>query len=442
MLTRLKGAFDKKRSGLLSGLALIVHSCFLRWFNVWYFPGGVKRARNTNKRSTLGNSTTNSRKQLLVDVSIIASQDAKTGIQRVVRSLLINLLADPPLGMTVRTIKATRKEAYQYANAYLSTLTGRDHGQDMPVEISGHDVFLGLDLTSRILPRRHAELRLWRTRGAKLAFVLYDLLPASHPAWFTPRAHKSFLQWLSTLAVNADALFCISASVSTQASNFFCHHYSLSQDSLKIRWFHLGRDLPSASQSINDTPLLPQRKSFGSEALTLLMVGTVEPRKGHALVVDAFERLWAQGVTVRLVIAGREGWNVPKLIERLSNHPENNGRLVWVNNSSDTELIALYSSCDGLIMASEAEGFGLPLVEAAHYGLPILARDLDVFREVAGSNATYFSSVSAPELAVELTRWIEALQLGAAPGSRDMPALTWRESCTQLKQLIAELEQS
>ena len=134
------------------------------------------------------------------------------------------------------------------------------------------------------------------------------------------------------------------------------------------------------------------------------MVGTIEPRKGHAQVLDAFELLWRTNAERTLIVAGKQGWHVESFIERLKSHPEAGRRLIWLPDTSDSQLAQLYADLDGLIMASEAEGFGLPLVEAAHYGMPLFVRDLPVFREVAGDHAVYFTAKNGAELAPQLDR--------------------------------------
>ena len=70
------------------------------------------------------------------------------------------------------------------------------------------------------------------------------------------------------------------------------------------------------------------------------------------------------------------------MIERIKHHPELGKRLGWHESVNDAELSRLYASCDALIAASFAEGFGLPIVEAGHFGKPVLASDIPVFREV------------------------------------------------------------
>ena len=75
-----------------------------------------------------------------------------------------------------------------------------------------------------------------------------------------------------------------------------------------------------------------------------LMVGTVEPRKGHLQTLAAFDRLWEVGVDARLIIVGTEGWkalpdhqrrNIPEIVYQLRSHPESGKRLFWLQDVSD-----------------------------------------------------------------------------------------------------------
>ena len=168
------------------------------------------------------------------------------------------------------------------------------------------------------------------------------------------------------------------------------------------------------------------------------MVGTLEPRKGHAQALAAVESLWEDGIHLNLVIIGKEGWRTQRLARQLRRHPERNRRLFWLEKASDALLMQLYAQSTALLAASYAEGFGLPLIEAAHYGLPIIARDIPVFHEVAGEFAFYFPDTDSAALADSLRRWLQLHAEGKAPQSRDMPYLTWAQSTQQLLHVILE----
>ncbi|WP_115760418.1 glycosyltransferase, partial [Escherichia coli] len=88
------------------------------------------------------------------------------------------------------------------------------------------------------------------------------------------------------------------------------------------------------------------------------------------------------------------------------NHAERNRRLFWLDGVSDEYLEKIYAASDCLIAASEGEGFGLPLIEAAQHKLPIIARDIPVFREVAGNHALYFSGATPDTLANAVKEWL------------------------------------
>ncbi|MGY4726323.1 glycosyltransferase family 4 protein [Burkholderia pyrrocinia] len=370
---------------------------------------------------------------MLIDVSIIVQHDAGTGIQRVVRSLIKELLYAPPSGFEIKLVSATRKHKYRYADRYLSTFGGlAGEPSDAEVTASKGDIFLGLDLTSRISPRRHRDFSKWQTQGVRLAFVVYDLLPIVRPDWFTPRARRSFKHWFTTLAINADALFCISNSVALETQEALKSRFGVQPDELPTRWFHLGTDLPH----------FPRARRRTDTIRAILMVGTIEPRKGHAQTLDSFEALWSRGRSEILIIAGKAGWNVEQLIDRIERHPEAGKRLLWLPELSDTELAELYANADGFLMASEGEGFGLPLIEAARYGTPVFVRDIAIFREVAGKHATYFSGRNPEELVPQLEIWLDALANGKAQSSELMPVLSWQDSYGMLKAHLADLADS
>jgi len=120
----------------------------------------------------------------------------------------------------------------------------------------------------------------------------------------------------------------------------------------------------------------------------------------------------------------------------LQGHPEAGRRLFWMQDASDGMLDRVYAGARLLVAASLGEGFGLPLVEAARIGLPIVARDLPVFREVAGDHAYYFSSTSADDLAGALKAWLELYREARHPRSEGLPFVTWAVSTDELLDVV------
>ena len=194
----------------------------------------------------------------------------------------------------------------------------------------------------------------------------------------------------------------------------------------------IASSMPSAGFPKDAQKVLAQLKARPS----FLMVSTIEPRKGHAQTIAAFESMWAEGLDANLVIVGKRGWLVDALISKIEQHTALNVRLFWLEGISDEYLEKVYAASTCLIAASEGEGFGLPLIEAAQHHLPMIARDIPVFREVAGDHAFYFEGLTPPSLANALREWLGLFKLGEHPQSVNMPWLTWEQSADQLKQAV------
>ena len=170
-----------------------------------------------------------------------------------------------------------------------------------------------------------------------------------------------------------------------------------------------------------------------------LMVGSVEIRKNHLFVLNVFEKLWAQGVDVTLCIAGRIGWKVEPFIAKLQDHPERDKRLFFINYPSDEELAQLYTDSNCLIFASSDEGFGLPIVEAAHFGSPLLLSDIAIFHEIAGDHARYFSLEHESYLVEAIKSFLEDDRAGVRQeDSSKIKQISWSQSAKNLLDSIID----
>ncbi|MRX10078.1 glycosyltransferase [Pseudoduganella sp. FT25W] len=375
-------------------------------------------------------------RQLFVDISAMVQTDLKTGIQRVVRSILMALIGKPPAGYRIEPVYSPgRGEPYRYARAYMQDMLQApfDIADDAPIDTRAGDLFLGLDLMMHGTQQNRAQFERMRARGVQIYFVVYDILPVLRPDVFPFGAEPDFAAWLDTIAELSDGLMCISRSVADELRGWLLARPPLPrQTPLRLGYFHLGADIDASAPSTGLPPDADQLLAQLASQPTLLMVGTLEPRKGHAQALAAFDLLWRQGVQANLVIVGKHGWMVDKLAKDLREHPEQGKQLHWLSGLSDEMLLKLYHAASGLLIVSEGEGFGLPLIEAAQHGLPIVARDLPVFREVAGEHATYFSGLTAEDLAATMRAWLDLLQKNKAPQSAGMPWLTWEQSAQAL----------
>jgi glycosyltransferase involved in cell wall biosynthesis len=119
-----------------------------------------------------------------------------------------------------------------------------------------------------------------------------------------------------------------------------------------------------------------------------------------------------------------------------------NHHLFWLEVISDEYLEKVYAASTCLMAPSEGEGFGLPLIEAAQHKKHIIARDIPVFREVAGQYAFYFNGLDPESLTACVKDWLKLNVEGRTPQSENMPWLTWKESANQLVSKILPVQSS
>lgn len=300
----------------------------------------------------------------------------------------------------------------------------------VPLEVKDGDQLLLLDSSWHADFFALAE-RL-KQQGVGIVSVIYDLIPLTHPQFCDAGLVKVFDQWFDWISRTADGFMAISKTISEQVEREL--QQRLGTDEASQRWhghFHLGSELDLAQA---DAPLHPElRRMFAKKEPVYLMVSTIEPRKNHAFLLDAFELLWSQGSNARLCIIGKIGWKCEALIERINKHPLKNKCLFMFNGINDKSLEYAYSNAHALVFPSHAEGFGLPLVEAMQRGLPVMASDLPVFREIGGDFMAYFD-LSQPKTLATQIQTFEAT--GAFPAARPVSEWQWIDWNGAAQQLI------
>ncbi len=281
----------------------------------------------------------------------------------------------------------------------------------------------------------HAE-RL-KTQGVGIVAVVYDLIPLTHPQFCDAPLVKVFDRWFEWVANTADGFIAISATICNQVREDVVRRLGAAE--ADRRWyshFHLGSELDRANRDGQVRERV--RRLFSEGTSVYLMVSTIEPRKNHAYLLDAFEQLWAAGSSVVLCIVGRIGWKCAPLVERIRKHAEQGRRLFMFNDLSDTELEFCYRSSRALVFPSFVEGFGLPLVEAMQRGLPAMASDIPVFREIGDDFLAYFDLNDPASLAGLVRKFEESGRFPAARPLEQWSWPGWRDATRQLIQRIAD----
>ena len=377
-------------------------------------------------------------RQILLDVSELSQRDAATGVQRVVKSYLKWLLQSPPIGFVVEPVYATRDQGYRYARSFIRRFLGQNETgeNDEPVRWQRGDLFFGLDMQHHVQLAYVEFYQQLRQDGVIVKFLVHDLLPVQLDNLFPdPNAKALHEQWL-TMIGGTDGAICVSRATTDALREWIDRQGISTTPHFTLDWVHNGGDIENSQPSEG----IPQEAEGVLEILlrrpTFLSVSTLEPRKRQRQILDAFELLWIEGLDANLVFVGQQGWRVEGLAVTLSNHAECGQRLFWLKGISDEYLEKVYAASTCLIAASVNEGFGLPLIEAAQHDMPIIARGIPVFREVAGDSAFYFVGDTSHDLAQAIRVWLDLFRQGKHPTSTGMRWSTWQESTENLKNAL------
>ena len=274
-----------------------------------------------------------------------------------------------------------------------------------------------------------AQIEKLKAQGIAIVSVIYDLIPLTHPRFWDETLVVIFKRWFQWVSQTADGLIAISETIRDQAQAYVHQNSTETKQDQWFDYFHLGSelDLTDNNGAVRDHV----QKPFQSGCPVYLMVGTIEPRKNHGYLLDAFDLLWQNGLNVSLCFVGKVGWKCQALMKRVEAHKELNRRLFMFNDLSDMELEYCYRKSRSLVFPAFVEGFGLPLVEAMQRGLPVMASDIPVFREVGGDFIAYFDLEKPETLAALISQYEESGKFPAAKNLQEWSWINWEDSAKQ-----------
>jgi glycosyltransferase involved in cell wall biosynthesis len=337
---------------------------------------------------------------LIVDVSVLYREDAGTGIQRVTSNVWRQLHDLCGGTFEIAPVAAEMDGAfYEVEREFLELPRDRAPRARKAFVARRGDIFLALDFSPILLPRCQSIVRHWKTLDIAIHLVVYDLLPLTNSDWFTWRGARNYRRWFSFLSTYADSALCISSVVADDLRQALFQRGAGWSDPCRIGKFRLGAQFLSEG-----TPVEPAGLPNLTGRPIILMVGTVEPRKAYDFALDVFDRLQIEtGAKPVMIIVGKAGWKTRNLQARIEGHPLAGHALFWLKNLDDRRLAWLYANSAVLLSTSLAEGFGLPLVEARSYGLPVVATNLLVFHEFADEAVTFFEKGDVRQAAALLS---------------------------------------
>lgn len=278
-----------------------------------------------------------------------------------------------------------------------------------------------------------------RKAGARVAVLVHDMICITHPQFFVPLAEKNFTEYLRAVNQYADVVATTSNTVKSQLGETLS---LLTQSDCQATPPRLCSFRLGAEFSQANGEIRGELNDLllAKGQAAYLMVSTFEPRKNHAFVLDAFELLWQTHPDCVLVFVGAVGWMSELLIERIQKHPQLNRRLFVFHDLSDAEVNFCYAHSKAVIFPSVVEGFGLPIVEALWHAKQTLVSDTPIHREVGGSDCQYFK-LDDPSCLQRML--VQSEESGAPLPVVSRKPINWHDSVRQLlSQIQTALEQS
>ena len=375
-------------------------------------------------------------RRLLVDVTGTVNWDAGTGIQRVVKRVTQELYRTDDLPISAQAVRCANGSLYT-CNKFVASLTGVSASdEDREISIEPGDRLLMLSDTWNAFNDYLPVFEKIRAKGGEVISCVFDLIPELYPYSCHELTVPLYDAWLRQAVLESDGFIAISRTVAEELAQFIEERGLAHRAGLKIGWFHCGSDIADGPV---DRARDQVRAAVSGSAPVFLCVGTMEPRKGQRTALQAFEELWADGLDARLVFVGRRGWLDEAVVCEITSHPEYGRRLHWFGDADDNDLSFLYDRAAALAYPSYAEGFGLPIVEAARRNRPVLCSDIPVFREVGRDGAAYFR-VNDPHALAECVRGFLAGSVPTDP--KKVLRSSWNDAARRIVDVIARDEWS
>ncbi len=335
-------------------------------------------------------------------------------------------------------------------------------------------------VSHRHLDRPGALGRSLRLAGVRFVPMIHDLIPMTHPEYVRPAETPRHRRRISAVAALADAVLVNSAATADVlqpflpaglpvgavplGTDFSCKaevgglsgiarrhegvineaSFTTENHGVSQRFFVRSGDVGSDHARSGSVVLrvlrgevLPGSARAGraghpafvppaGNAPYFVVIGTIEPRKNHLLLLHIWRRMVEQlgSKAPILMIAGRRGWENENILDLLDRCPALARHVIECSALSDDSLAELIGGARALLMPSFAEGFGLPVAEALALGTPVLCSDIPALRETGGAVPDYIDPLDAPAWQAAIMDYADPASIWRGAQLRRMPG--WR----------------
>lgn len=379
--------------------------------------------------------------RIYIDVSVLTLATFVTGIQRVTREIAVRLIGKEGEKVVLLHYNA-KDELYHkidnrlFCRYYTEGLGAKNRmitRQTIALtEIGEGCIFFDLDAAWMCRVKRSWLLPILKRQGARIVAHIYDIISITHPQYCLQRGVYNFMDYIGAHLQYADDLIVNAWATEDElrklAGEFkmplpLCHVVPLGADFGKPEMVEECQVPETVAAAVRSSPYI-------------LMVGTIEPRKNHKLLLEAYDK-GLKELGYNIIMAGSIGWNMDDFVQRLANHPDFGKRIFHFSGLDDRAITYLYQHAKFLAFCSYTEGFGLPIIEALQRGTPVLAADVPVLREVGGDCCAWFEQDNAASLCEKTKEYLMDIEYQEL--KRKMKVLqykSWQESSEEICQIL------
>ncbi len=346
------------------------------------------------------------------------SQSASNGTikQRFVKAAkkYISPMIPPACKQAARRIifRFTHADTHAAANHHLTPVSSWESGA----------TFFEIEAGWQCPTPRPQLFKYLEARHITIMAIVNDVMPITNPEWFEKRLTTQFTMWFDAVKRYASTIMAISEFTRNEIVKL-----GAAQQVAVVTY---GADFPAATYNKNDAAFALPAEPF------VLCVGTLEPRKNHTVLLEAFDSLWDTHPTLSLVLVGRRGWQTDALVKRLRTHPEFGHRLLWIDTTTDTQLDRLYRHCAIVAVPSFCEGLGLPVIEALMRGAAVVSSPGGALPEAGGDLVTYADPLDAAQWALAISQAVVTPSPTVGGGAEKYVGPTWMNATEQISVLI------
>lgn len=287
----------------------------------------------------------------------------------------------------------------------------------------GHDVLT-----------RHSYLEwLGGVPGMKKVFFIHDTIPLDYPEYCRHEESGKHKLRVYNAHLYGDLLI-VNSQYTADRLEYWRGFWNL--EKVPVHVLNIGVEVTETADE----------KVIDSSDPYFVMLGTIEPRKNHLLLLNVWRSIIADAMSEaevpKLLIIGRMGWEVEMVERLLERNAELRKYVEFRHDVADADLWPVLKGARALLFPSFVEGWGMPVVEALHHGVPAICSDIQSLREASASLADYCSPINGEawkSLILDYTTDSSSMRHGQIGRIKNFKAPTWEEHFSKLELILKDL---